>query len=78
MHCGYYIPWLEHSLNYCYINTSIWHNKHHSLRDVHFGEMTIIWDLLMGTHSLKWEKQKVDDITDAALEHSRQHRRDNN
>lgn len=58
LHCGYSIPLLEKVLGACYINTSEWHNKHHEYRMTHFGEMTILWDLYMGTHTGDWDEKK--------------------
>ena len=58
LHCGYSIPLLEKVLGAFYINTSEWHNKHHEYRMTHFGEMTIIWDLIMETHTGEWDKTK--------------------
>ena len=57
LHCGYTIPILEKVLGMFYINTSVWHNKHHQLRVTHFGEMSIMWDLYMGTHTGHWTQQ---------------------
>jgi len=68
LHCGYYIPFLEKVLPIFLINTSAWHNKHHALRVAHFGEMLILWDLIMGTHSKEWDEQQVEDTTNAIVE----------
>jgi sterol desaturase/sphingolipid hydroxylase (fatty acid hydroxylase superfamily) len=63
LHCGYVIWWLEAPLAPLGIMTSAWHNTHHShgrrvggfrqgstTRDQTFGEMTVWWDLICGTH----------------------------
>lgn len=57
LHCGYVLPWLEAPLAPLGIMTSAWHNTHHSRgrrgfyqTDQTFGEMTVWWDVWMGTH----------------------------
>ena len=63
LHCGYSIASFEKFLGYFYINTSEWHNKHHEYRMTHFGEMTIIWDLIMETHTGEWDKTKFQKVS---------------
>lgn len=70
LHCGYYIPFFEKVLPIFLINTSAWHNKHHSLRVAHFGEMLTLWDRIMGTHSEDWDSQQLEDTTNACVEES--------
>ena len=70
LHCGYTIPFLEKLLGMFMVNTSVWHNKHHQLRVTHFGEMLIIWDLIMGTHTGNWDQKKYDNTTSAVLKES--------
>ena len=59
LHCGYAIPMLERALPRLWVNTSVWHNKHHEVSVAHFGEMLTIWDLYMGTHSGNWDAKKL-------------------
>ena len=63
LHCGYSIPAFERILGLFYINTSEWHNKHHEYRSSHFGEMSIMWDLYMGTHTGAWDQKKFEKIS---------------
>ena len=58
LHCGYAIPALEFVFSNCYINTSVWHNKHHEVSIAHFGEMLTLWDLVFDTHSEAWTKKQ--------------------
>ena len=62
LHCGYSITFLENILGYFYINTSEWHNKHHQYRMTHYGEMSIMWDLYMETHTGAWDKKRFDEV----------------
>ena len=57
LHCGYRVPLLEGTLPYLYLNTSVWHNKHHELSVAHFGEILTLWDHILGTHSESWDRQ---------------------
>jgi len=70
LHCGYYIPIFEKILPIFLINTSDWHNLHHSLRVAHFGEMLTLWDWIMGTHSKEWNNARLEDTQDAIVEES--------
>ena len=36
----------------------------------HFGEMSIMWDLYMGTHSGDWDKKKIADVSKMIHEES--------
>lgn len=74
MHCGYYIPIIENTLPLLYIDTSEWHNLHHNLKTVHFGEMLILWDLIMGTHTKGWSKDRLDESEKTAVKDSNEHR----
>lgn len=55
MHCGYEVYYLEKFLRFFYINTSVYHNRHHELRVVHYGEMMTIWDKINGTTADDWD-----------------------
>lgn len=60
LHCGYRIPLLEWLFPKFYINTSVWHNKHHELSVAHFAEMFTVWDWIMGTHTENWDAAQVE------------------
>lgn len=49
LHCGVRIGLLERVLPRIFINTSAFHNVHHSHASVHFGEAMILWDVLCKT-----------------------------
>ncbi len=49
LHCGVRIGLLERTLPRAMINTSAFHNVHHSHADVHFGEAMILWDAICKT-----------------------------
>lgn len=66
LHCGYVILWLEAPLAPLGIMTSAWHNTHHSRGrkgfhqlDQTFGEMTVWWDLWMGTYPAAQQGEKL-------------------
>ena len=59
LHCGYAIPLLEWALPRLWVNTSVWHNKHHELSVAHFGEMLTLWDYALGTHTGGWDAARV-------------------
>ena len=70
LHCGYSIPLLEKFLGAFYINTSEWHNKHHEYRMTHYGEMSIMWDLYMGTHTGDWDEKKLKQVSAQIVQES--------
>jgi lathosterol oxidase len=49
LHCGYTISWAEKILPRFFINTSAFHNIHHEKTNTHFGEISSLWDYLLGT-----------------------------
>ncbi len=49
LHSGVRLEVLERILPRARINTSAFHNVHHSHADVHFGEAMILWDVLCKT-----------------------------
>lgn len=57
LHCGVTFLWLEKALPKIGLNSSAWHNVHHSDVNANFGEVSFIWDRLCKT-SLADMKQK--------------------
>lgn len=49
LHCGYTISCLESTLPRFFINTSAFHNIHHEKTNTHFGEISSMWDYILGT-----------------------------
>jgi len=49
LHCGYTIYWAEKILPRFFINTSAFHNIHHEKTNTHFGEISSIWDYILGS-----------------------------
>ncbi len=49
LHCGVRIELIERLLSPLFINTSAFHNIHHSHADVNFGEAMTLWDRLCQT-----------------------------
>jgi lathosterol oxidase len=49
LHCGVTFRVLEATLPRALVNTSAFHNRHHSNADVHFGEALTLWDRLCRT-----------------------------
>lgn len=49
LHCGVTYNWLEAVLPRIGLNSSAWHNVHHSDVNVNFGEVSSIWDRLCKT-----------------------------
>jgi sterol desaturase/sphingolipid hydroxylase (fatty acid hydroxylase superfamily) len=49
LHCGHRITLLETWLPKAWVNTSVWHNRHHEKTKNHYGEMLSVWDHLCGT-----------------------------
>jgi len=43
LHCGYEVDIVERILPRFFINTSVFHNKHHAKTVTHFGEMFSLW-----------------------------------
>lgn len=59
LHCGIRIEPLERLLAPLLLNTSAFHNIHHSHADIHFGEALTLWDRICRTR-----------ITDGSTQHS--------
>jgi len=51
LHCGVTIGWVEATLPTATVNTSAFHNQHHSNANVHFGEALTLWDRLCRTRA---------------------------
>jgi sterol desaturase/sphingolipid hydroxylase (fatty acid hydroxylase superfamily) len=49
LHCGVTLAWVEKTLPRVFLNTSAFHNVHHSRANTHFGEALYLWDVLCGT-----------------------------
>ncbi|MEZ4453316.1 MAG: sterol desaturase family protein [Nannocystaceae bacterium] len=49
LHCGVIAPLLEALLPRVFVNTSVFHNRHHADAEVHFGEALTLWDRLCRT-----------------------------
>lgn len=49
LHCGVTSTWLERTLPKVGLNSSAWHNVHHSHVHVNYGEVSFIWDMLCNT-----------------------------
>ena len=61
LHCGVTFTWLEKILPGTGLNSSAWHNVHHSDVNVNFGEVSSIWDKLCKTsrEAIQQRKQRV-------------------
>jgi sterol desaturase/sphingolipid hydroxylase (fatty acid hydroxylase superfamily) len=51
LHCGVTLRWAEAVLPKIYLNTSAFHNVHHSKANTHFGEALYLWDAICGTRT---------------------------
>ena len=49
LHCGVTFVWMERILPKIGLNSSAWHNVHHSHVNVNFGEVSFLWDRLCKT-----------------------------
>lgn len=49
LHCGVSVRLFEGTLPRLFLNTSVFHNRHHANAEVNFGEAFTIWDHLCGT-----------------------------
>ncbi|TNE43146.1 MAG: sterol desaturase family protein [Deltaproteobacteria bacterium] len=49
LHCGVTYRWMERLIPALGLNSSAWHNVHHSDVHVNFGEVSYIWDRICGT-----------------------------
>ncbi len=53
LHCGVTFGWMEGLLPRLGLNSSAWHNVHHSHVSVNYGEVSFVWDRLCGTFEKK-------------------------
>lgn len=60
LHCGVTYGWAEKWLPRLGLNTSAWHNVHHSHATANYGEMSFLWDRICGTSLAALEKKKRD------------------
>ena len=49
LHCGVTLGWVEKTLPRIFLNTSAFHNVHHSRASAHFGEALYLWDVICRT-----------------------------
>jgi len=49
LHAGVTFRWAEWLVPHIGLNSSAWHNIHHQRVDANFGEVSYLWDRLMGT-----------------------------
>ena len=50
---------LQEEFKVLLLNSSAWHNIHHSDTNTHFGEVSFIWDRICGTTREKMEEKKA-------------------
>jgi sterol desaturase/sphingolipid hydroxylase (fatty acid hydroxylase superfamily) len=55
LHCGVTFGWVEKTFPRALLNTSAFHNVHHSHANVHFGEALVLWDIICGTRLIDRE-----------------------
>lgn len=58
LHCGVTFNWLEGVLPRIGLNSSAWHNVHHSDVNANFGEVSYIWDKVCKTTREDFLKKK--------------------
>ncbi|MES2620021.1 MAG: sterol desaturase family protein [Bacteroidota bacterium] len=58
LHCGVTFNWLEKILPRIGLNSSAWHNVHHSDVNANFGEVSSIWDKVCKTSRADYEKKR--------------------
>lgn len=58
LHCGVTFDWLEKVLPRLNLNTSAWHNVHHSHTNMNFGEVSAFWDRLCKTTRAHYQLKK--------------------
>lgn len=63
LHCGVTYGWIEKLLPKIGLNSSAWHNIHHSDVNANFGEVSFIWDKICKTTraDMLYKKQKRKD-----------------
>lgn len=58
LHCGVTFSWLEKIFPRIGLNSSAWHNVHHSFVNANYGEVSFIWDRLCGTSEVQARQKK--------------------
>jgi len=58
LHCGVTFTWLERILPGIGLNSSAWHNVHHSHVNSNFGEVSYIWDRICNTSQEALEQKR--------------------
>jgi sterol desaturase/sphingolipid hydroxylase (fatty acid hydroxylase superfamily) len=58
LHCGVTYKWLEKILPRIGLNSSAWHNIHHSDVNANFGEVSFIWDKLCKTSRADYKRKR--------------------
>ncbi|MCW5908156.1 MAG: sterol desaturase family protein [Chitinophagales bacterium] len=58
LHCGVTFSWLEKILPRIGLNSSAWHNVHHSDVNANFGEVSFIWDKVCKTTRADYEQKR--------------------
>lgn len=58
LHCGYTIDFIEKILPIFFINTSEYHNVHHSKVNIHFGEILNLWDYIYNSGATYYNKNE--------------------
>ena len=53
MHCGYSINFIEKIVSFLWINSSEYHNIHHETTHYNIGEVSPLFDYIMGTYKKK-------------------------
>ncbi len=51
LHSGVTFAFIERWWPRIGLNTSAWHNVHHARATTHFGEVSFVWDVLLGTYA---------------------------
>jgi sterol desaturase/sphingolipid hydroxylase (fatty acid hydroxylase superfamily) len=59
LHCGVTFKWLEKILPKIGLNSSAWHNIHHSDVNANFGEVSYIWDKICKTTRTDMHRRKA-------------------
>lgn len=49
LHCGVRVGLIEATLPKLWLNTSVFHNRHHANAEVNFGEAFMLWDVICRT-----------------------------
>lgn len=66
LHCGVTFAFMEKLLPRIYLNSSAWHNVHHSDVNANFGEVSFIWDRLCRTDRASQKKERGTAVSPSA------------